>query len=117
AGPRSWGANRTPARRSPRSSCGARSRQRPGIDERFRDAHVRGVLQRLVQTVERIRALADGAPRYTRRVVFEELQCAKEMPWLASPAAPDVEVLPVDLMMHVDLARTRVGLWAGARQR
>src|SRR3954451_2481676 len=79
-------------------------------DKRFGQAHRFGVGERLIQSGERIRAGADRAPRNRGVMRLERAQRADEMADLAAPAAANLEVLAVDLLMHVDRARSRVGI-------
>ena len=58
-------------------------------------------------------ALADVAPRHLRRVPLEDRERAQEMAGLAAPAAANLEVLAVDVLVRVDRGRPDVGVVAG----
>jgi hypothetical protein len=60
--------------------------------------------------VQRVGAAADLAPRHLPGVAFQERQRAQEVPGLAAPAAADLEVLAVDVLVRVDRARPDVGV-------
>src|SRR5438094_88778 len=81
-----------------------------GFDKGFRQAHRLGIGKRLIHVAERVRARAYRVPRDRRVVPFEDPQRAHEMADFAAPAAANLEMLAVDLPVHVDRARARVGV-------
>src|SRR3954452_8453510 len=81
------------------------------IDEGFGNAHLLGVGERLVQLAQSVGARADLAAR-NRGMALEHRERAQEMARLAAPAAPDLQVLAVDLMVRVDRRGADVGVMA-----
>src|SRR5215471_21771054 len=78
------------------------------FDKGLRKTHRFGVGERLIEFRERVRARANGPPGDGRVMPFEHAQRANEMRDLAAPAAPNLEMLLVDLLVHVDRAWPRV---------
>src|SRR4029453_11985502 len=84
-----------------------------GLHQSLRDLHRFGIGECLVERRERIRAAADGLPRDGGGIALEERERAQEVAGLAPPAAADLGVLAIDLMVRVDRARADVGVVAG----
>src|SRR5215471_20072912 len=79
-------------------------------DKRFRKAHRFGVGERLIELGERVGTCADRAPRDRRVMPLEDAQRTDEVPDFAAPAAANLQVLAIDLLVHVDRARAGVGV-------
>src|SRR5262245_40456752 len=74
-------------------------------DKRLRQPHRLGIGERLIHFSERVRPRADRAPRHGGVMRVEQAQRAHEVRHLAAPASADLQVLAIDLLVHVDRAR------------
>src|SRR3954466_16365143 len=84
-----------------------------GFDKSLRKTHRLGISERLIEVRERVGLRADRAPRNRVVMPLEDAQRAHEMRHLAAPAAANLEMLAVGLLVHVDRARAGVGVVAG----
>src|SRR5262249_28177725 len=81
-----------------------------GLDKRFRNAHRFRGRERLVDLRERVGGAADGSPGDGRVVPLEKAERADEMRDLTSPTAAHLNMLAVDLLVHVDGARAGISV-------
>src|SRR3954464_11718464 len=101
--------------RPPRASRSATAAPAPSVwfDKCFRQPHRFGVGERLIEFRQRIGLRADRAPRNRAVMTLENPQRADEVRDLTPPAAANLEVLAVDLLVNVDGARTGIRIVAG----
>src|SRR5688572_4009464 len=85
----------------------------PWIDQRFRNTHRLGVGERIVERGQWVGPAADILPGHFGGVPLEHRQRTKEMPRLAAPAAADLEMLAVDVLVNVDRGVANVRVMAG----
>src|SRR5689334_10135232 len=95
------------------ASAAAAMRASVRTDKRFGETHRLGVGERLIQFREPVDTCADRPPRNRRVMGLEHSQRAYVVTHLTAPAAANLEVLAVDLLVDVDRARAGVGVVAG----
>src|SRR5262249_32023782 len=84
----------------------------PRIHERLRDLQGAGGLERVVNRAEPVRLRADRRERHVV-MALARVERAEKMARLTAPAAADVEVLAIDVLVRVDRAVAGVRVVAG----
>src|SRR4051794_39219483 len=83
------------------------------FDKSLRETHRLGIGERLIEVRERVGFSPNRAPRNRGVMPLEHAQRADEVRQLAAPAAANLEMLAVDLLVDVDRARAGVGVVPG----
>src|SRR4051812_36903662 len=83
------------------------------LNKSFGKTHRLGIGERLIEFGERVGLRADRPPRDRGMMPLKDAQRAHEVRHLAAPAAADLEMLAVDLLVDVDRARSGVGVVPG----
>src|SRR5947207_5307131 len=83
------------------------------FDKSFGQSHRFRVGERAVDLGERVGASPYRMPRNFRMMALEKTQRANEVSHLAAPAAPNLQMLAVDLLVNVDRARPGIGVMTG----